>query len=101
MELRKQLRQAVDCRVTVYSESGDAVQGRVYDLSVGGCAVACDQHMRADTHVVLAIHLAEGMEPVSVELARVRWAMRSEFGVQFTLVAGDGQARIANYLGGR
>lgn len=100
-ELRKQPRRTVDCRVTVYPESGEAAQGRVYDLSVGGCAVACDEHLRSDTHVVLAIHLAEGLEPVSIELARVRWSMRKEFGVEFTLVAGDGKARIADYLGGR
>jgi hypothetical protein len=72
--------------------------GVVYNLSEHGCAIATDVSVPDDGYASLSITLPGNREPVVVELARVRWATRREFGLEFRILNRDGKRRLARFL---
>lgn len=66
------------------SVSGDRVgNGTVANLSVKGCQVHSDASIQKGDHVSLRLHIAHRDVPVSIEMATVRWAEGSRFGLEF------------------
>lgn len=86
MELRKHRRFEVKCPVSFTREDGVSAEGTVYNLSTGGCAVESDTNVPDKTYVSLRITLSDPASPMVVELAKVRWSTRREFGAEFLML---------------
>lgn len=86
MDLRKHRRAEVKCTVSFTREDGVSAEGTVYNLSTGGCAIASDVEVPDRTYVSLRITLSDPASPLVVELAKVRWATRREFGAEFLML---------------
>ena len=82
MEGRKHTRFAVQLPV---SFTGDQLSdaGTILNLSAEGCAITSDTVAGAAVYLQLALQLREREEPVQVDLAAVRWASATRFGVEF------------------
>ncbi|GKS58116.1 hypothetical protein YTPLAS18_16430 [Nitrospira sp.] len=99
-EIRRHARVALECPVVVYQDDGASVTGTVFDLSLGGCAIESEAAVPVESHVVLELRLIEDQPAVKVELGRVSWATRREFGVQFVLLDGASRARLERFFMG-
>lgn len=98
---RRHPRGPVECPVTFYLEDGTPGTGRLYDLSQAGCGIVSELHAMQGSYVVLSIGLPDPSSVISVELARVRWAMRQEFGVEFILIPRADKAKLDQFLAQR
>ena len=75
-----------------------AVQGTTFNLSRGGCAIECGIMVTEGETVSLEITVPGQPTPISVELGRICWATRREFGVEFKVVPGDSKQRLDAFL---
>jgi hypothetical protein len=66
-------RQFLDCPVRFTDEEGITGEGRLFNLSIGGCALANPTPMAEDTLLSLELQLMEDAAPVQIDVARVRW----------------------------
>lgn len=82
MELRKYPRFRVQFRGTF---SGDQIdgEGRVIDLSRGGCKIESDLRIPAGTTLELRLYVPDLDWPMRVEQAAVKWARGRQFGIEF------------------
>lgn len=69
-------------------------EGRSTDLSVNGCSVESEQRFSPQMFLSLRIHLPNCAQPVTVTIARVRWAEESVFGVEFIQLPHNDQLRL-------
>ena len=76
-------RQSLDCPVRFTLEEGITGEGRLFNLSSGGCAFSSTTPMAEDMLLSLELPLTEKAAPIPIEVARVRWVRRHEFGVEF------------------
>ncbi len=92
-ELRSAVRIAVNYPVRF---SGDSMigQGTVINLSAPGCAIRTSQSVQPGDYLELRMMTPDQARPVSVGLAKVRWAMGEIAGVEFIRVRRDDQSRI-------
>ena len=97
MGSRRSLRVQCTCPVSFSSDETDA-EGIVYSLSSGGCAIESVTFVDEAGHISLKIDLGDGAERLSVDLAKIKWSMRREFGVEFLIFKDDGEARLARFL---
>lgn len=89
-------------RVRVEFEGGlseHEIQGEGYstDLNVTGCSIESTCPLSPGMYLTLRIHLTDGAHPVTVTLARVRWAHEASFGVEFIQLPQNDQKRL-NHL---
>ena len=63
-----------------------------------GCAIESSAFVGEGGHISLKIDLGDGAERLSVDLARIQWLTRREFGVEFLIFNDDGEARLTRYL---
>jgi hypothetical protein len=75
-----------------------AVKGTTFNLSRGGCAIECNEMATAGETVSLQITLPTEPSPISVELGRICWATRREFGVEFKVMPEDSMVRLNAFL---
>jgi hypothetical protein len=75
-----------------------AVQGTTFNLSRGGCAIECGEMATVGETVSLQITVPGQPTPISVQLGRICWATRREFGVEFKVMAGDSKQRLDAFL---
>lgn len=75
-----------------------AVQGTTFNLSRGGCAIECGVMATAGETVSLQITIPGQATPIVVELGRICWSTRREFGVEFKVVPGDSKQRLDAFL---
>ncbi|MEO5956701.1 MAG: PilZ domain-containing protein [Nitrospiraceae bacterium] len=97
MMARKDARFPVRCSVA-YALEDAAHQGMTFSLSRGGCAIESDEMASEGETVSLQI-----MEPglstaIRVELGRICWATRREFGVEFLVILDDSKERLNHFL---
>lgn len=80
------------------SLSDDQIQGEGHstDIHVSGCSVESDQRVSPGIYLTLRVHLPGVAGPVTVTLARVRWAHGSEFGVEFIQLSHQDQLRLSH-----
>lgn len=97
MAIRKDVRYQVQCPVA-YVIDGKAGQGNTFNLSRGGCAIESDVMAVSGDPISLEITVPGQPTPLSVELGKVRWAARREFGVEFMIVGGDSKQRLDDFL---
>ncbi|MBI4400812.1 MAG: PilZ domain-containing protein [Nitrospirae bacterium] len=93
MNLREALRIPIETSV---SFSGKQVvgDGRLLDLSTGGCKVASDKTVQKGTFLGLRVQLPDSGSPLEIEQAEVRWALGQKFGVEFLRMRAEEQGRL-------
>jgi len=79
-------RQSLDCLVRFTDEEGLTGEGRLFNLSIGGCALHSTTPVAEDMLLSLVLQLTEKAAPLQIEMARVRWVRRQEFGVEFLFI---------------
>lgn len=96
---KKSRKSRVLLRARIEFEGGPSdgpIKGAGYstDMNMSGCSIECAQHFRPGMYLTLRIHLRGLVEPVTVALARVRWAQDQEFGVEFIQFAEQDKLRL-------
>jgi FixJ family two-component response regulator len=69
-------------------------EGHSIDLNVNGCSVESEQRISPGMYLTLRFHLPDRGVPVTVTIARVRWAQDSVFGVEFIQMPHNDQLRL-------
>lgn len=72
--------------------------GTVYNLSEQGCAIESSTAIPDGGYASVSFTLPDHSDPVVVELARVRWVTRGEFGLEFRIVGRSSRRRLQRYL---
>ena len=92
-------RSRVLLRARVEFEGGPSdglIKGAGYstDMNMSGCSIESAKPLSPGMYLTLRIHLRGLMVPVTVALARVRWAQDREFGVEFIQFAEQDKLRL-------
>jgi len=97
MEGRKYTRFAVQLPV---SFSGDQLShgGTILNLSAEGCAITSDTVPDVAVYLKLTMELREREQPVQVDLAAVRWASATRFGVEFIKIRPEEGERLKKFV---
>ena len=95
--MRKDVRYQVKCAV-IFVADGKPGEGMIYNLSRGGCAVETELYTAVDDPVSLQITVSSQPTPIVIELGKVRWSTRREFGVEFMVVERASQRRLDDFL---
>lgn len=96
-EERRVPRHSVECPATFVVEDVDGA-GVVFNLSEQGCAIASAVSVPDEGYASVSITLPGQADPALVELARVRWATRQEFGLEFRIVSRAARRRLQRFL---
>ena len=96
-ELRRQPRFQVNCPVSFVVEE-EAGIGVVYNLSEEGCAIESEVCVPQEGYASVSLAIPGAPDPVVIELARVRWVTRHEFGLEFRIISQAARNRIRRYL---
>ena len=95
--MRRDVRYQVKCPVA-FVVDGKPGEGATFNLSRGGCAIETDLYVGADDPVSLQITVSSQPTPITIELGKVRWATRREFGVEFMVVESASKRRLDDFL---
>ncbi len=95
-EGRRVPRHPVECPASFAIEDV-AGEGVVYNLTDHGCAIASAVSVPDDGYASVSITLPGQSEPVVVELARVRWVTRQEFGLEFRIMSRTAKHRLQKF----
>ena len=68
------------------------------NLSPKGCGIVSDLEVFEDMLLTLQFTPVEGAAPITIEMGRVRWAARGEFGVEFMMILPKERARLERVL---
>jgi hypothetical protein len=77
---------------------GKPGDGATFNLSRGGCAIESDIYAGADEPVSLQITVSSQPTPITIELGKIRWSTRREFGVEFLVVEPASKRRLDEFL---
>src|SRR5918996_84211 len=97
MSLRRDVRYEVRCPVA-FVVDGKPGEGSTFNLSRGGCAIETELFTAVDDPVSLQITVSKQPTPIVIELGKVRWSTRREFGVEFMVVEGPSRRRLDDFL---
>ena len=97
MMVRKDTRFSVRCPVTYVLEDRTC-QGTTFNLSRRGCAIESDEMAAEGESVSLQIMAPGQPMAICVELGKVCWATRREFGVEFMVIPEDSKERLNHFL---
>ena len=97
MSLRRDVRYEVKCPV-MFVLDGKPGEGSTFNLSRGGCAIETEMFAAVDDPVSLQISVSSQPTPIIIELGKVRWSTRREFGVEFMVVEGASKRRLDDFL---
>lgn len=90
-------RHRVDCPIAFVVE--DVVgEGIVFNLSEQGCAIESSAPIPGEGYASASITLPGIAGPVVVDLARVRWVTRAEFGLEFRILSHAARRRLQQFL---
>jgi hypothetical protein len=95
--LRRDVRYQVKCPVA-FVVDGKPGEGATFNLSCGGCAIETDLYVGADDPISLQITVSSQPTPITIELGKVRWSTRREFGVEFMVVESASKRRLDDFL---
>lgn len=96
-EQRQAPRHHVDCSVTFVVEDISG-SGTVFNLSEEGCAIERTVPVPPTGYASLFITIPGDSDPVVIDLARLRWVTRSEFGCEFRIMSQAARKRVQRYL---
>jgi tetratricopeptide (TPR) repeat protein len=93
---RRHARIGMRCRSQFASSSQMlAGEGELRDLSPGGCRFKSSVRVPVGAKIVCWIFPQNGVEPLTIEGATVRWSQAQEFGVAFTQLPAKVERQIA------
>ena len=92
-ESRKVQRFAVQLPCRLWNNENKS-NGTVLNLSTQGCAITTEHLLSVSTYVSLDIDLLTGEEPVTIELAGVRWVSANRCGLEFIRVRPDMHTKL-------
>ncbi len=97
MDLRQSRRFSVQCPIAFY---GDHIEGEgtVLNLSMGGWKIETDQRVPKGQYLTLRVYLPGQDDPVSVDLAAVRWSYGRECGLEFIRMRPMEQDRLRQFI---
>ena len=95
--MRRDVRYEVKCPVA-FVVDGKPGDGATFNLSRGGCAVETDMYAGVGDPVSLQITVSTHPTPTTIELGKVRWSTRREFGVEFMVVEPASKRRLYDFL---
>ena len=95
--MRRDVRYQVKCPVA-FVVDGKPGEGATFNLSCGGCAIETDLYVGADDPISLQITVSSQPTPITIELGKVRWSTRREFGVEFMVVESASKRRLDDFL---
>jgi len=75
-------------------------EGKLVNLSMGGCAIESGAAVRRGTLLTLRMHLPSLSQPIAVDQAVVTWTAGDDFGVQFLSLGTRDQARLSQLIAG-
>ena len=93
MEKRQQPRFTAQFRST-FSGGQREGQGRTLDLSTGGCMIETDFPVVVGTSFECRIYVPRLDWPLRIDEAQVRWVRARTFGIQFTKIQPDDEAKL-------
>lgn len=96
-EARRAARRVVECPISFVIEDV-AGADRIYNLSEEGCAVESDVPVPQEGYAAVDIVIPGTSDPVNVELARVRWVTRHEFGLEFRIMSPAARKSLHDFL---
>lgn len=97
MIVRKDIRFSGRCPVTVVLDDA-ACQGTTFNLSRSGCAIESEEMASEGESVSLQITAPGQPTAIRVELGKVCWATRREFGVEFLVILDESKERLNHFL---
>lgn len=97
MDLRSAIRFSHSCPVVL---TEDSLEGRGYllNISVWGCAVRGSFDLRRGDRCGLVLLMPNGIGPLTIDLARVRWSAGTELGVEFLNMTTLTRSRLRRFL---
>jgi c-di-GMP-binding flagellar brake protein YcgR len=97
MALRRDVRYQVRCPAT-FVVDGKPGEGVTFNLSRGGCAIETEMFTAVDDPVSVQIIVSSQSTPIMIELGKVRWSTRKEFGVEFMVVENKSKRQLDDFL---
>ena len=97
MVVRKDTRLPVQCSVTYVLETSSG-EGTIFNMSRNGCAIESDDMVQEGSSVSLQIMASGESKAIRVELGKVSWATRREFGVEFLVIHAESKDRLNRFL---
>ena len=99
LEKRQQPRFTTQFRSTISGGQGEG-QGRTLDLSVGGCMIETDLPVVVGASFECRIYVPGLDWPLRINEAQVRWVKGNTFGIQFTKIQPDEEAKLKQVIAG-
>jgi PilZ domain len=97
LEKRQQPRFTSQFRSTISGGQGEG-QGRTLDLSAGGCMIETDMPVVVGASFECRIYVPGLDWPLRINEAQVRWVKGNTFGVQFTKIQSDEEAKLKQVI---
>jgi hypothetical protein len=97
MEKRQQPRFTAQFRSTISGGQREG-QGRTLDLSTGGCKIETDFSVVVGASFECRIYIPGLDWPLRIDEAQVRWVEAKTFGIQFTKVQLDEEAKLKRVI---
>ena len=97
MERRDSTRYEIEVPLT-FSGGDIAGSGLVTSLSKEGCHVVSEESLPARACLSLHVEFPSPYEPLTVEVAQVRWTNAVGFGLVFTHVHAEEDARLQRFI---
>lgn len=82
----------------VIAGDGIVAQGKLLDLSRGGCAIQTDVTAVCGLYLEVRILLPDDPAPLKIDLAPIRWIASGRLGIEFIKMSADDAARLDRYL---
>ena len=83
---------------SLFSADGPEWSGTAVNLSREGCAIHSTTSVQKDDYLRLLIFPGANQTPIEVDVARVRWSAKEEFGVEFITLAPRDATRLQDFL---
>jgi len=99
MNRRRSVRYLVQLPVSFCSEQTQG-EGTVVDISPYGCRVRCESTTAKGHFLSMYIVVPSLIMPVTICVAAVRWAIDTEFGVEFIRLSTEQQKRLNALIAG-
>jgi hypothetical protein len=99
VEKRQQPRFTSQFRSIISGGQGEG-RGRTLDLSIGGCMVETDLPVGVGASIECRIYVPGLDWPLRIDEAQVRWVKANTFGIQFTKIQPDEEAKLKQVIAG-
>src|SRR5687767_3827160 len=82
----------------VIAGDGIVAQGKLMDLSRGGCAIRSEVTAICGLYLEARILLPDNPAPLKIDLAPIRWMAPGQLGIEFIKLSAEDSARLDRYL---